>query len=237
MEGGLKLRLPIRPRALPGPGEVDCWLLDLSGLALPATSGVTQTGQPPQALRLHRQFLLRLILGAYLGLPGKDIVLVRSPAGKPGLAPALAASGLHFNLSHSGSWLAVAVGQGGMLGVDIERERRFGRALDLARRYFSRAEAEHLAGLEEPARSRAFLKLWTVREACIKAVGTSLARSLQELVLAPDGGALLGLPADWPEPRHWSIRHWLPASSLQVCIAAPRPDIRVRPILLDCSPS
>ncbi len=231
----LNLPLPIRSRALPADDEVECWLVDLAALVLPSPGG--RASEWRQALRLRRQFLLRLILSAYLDRPGKDIALIRGAAGKPALAPSLAGSGLHFNLSHSGQWLAVAVGCGGLIGVDIERQRSLGRASDLARRYFSQAEAAHLAALVEPARSTAFFHLWTVREACIKAMGTSLAQSLNALVLAPPDGALLRVPPGWPPPQSWSVRRLPSSLPLHGCLAAPRPGVRITPILLDCKPA
>lgn len=231
----LHLELPVRARALPPQGIIECWLIPLADLALPSSSNADQNAR--QALRLRRQFLLRLILGAYLQRPGKDIELVRGSSGKPALAPALADSGLQFNLSHSGEWLALALARDVAVGIDIEQHRSLARAAELGRRYFSPQEADHLDALDEPQRSRCFFELWTVREACIKAMGSSLAQSLRELVLAPDSAQVLNLPADWPPARDWTrLRPALPAP-LEVCIAAPQPDLGVQTIWLDCAPA
>jgi len=232
MNAALNLGLPMRARPLPADNCVDCWLMDLSGLALPAGADQDQR----QALRLRRQFLLRLILGAYLQQPGKDIELVRGPSGKPALASALAGTGLSFNLSHTGHWLAVAVTQGLAIGIDIEQRRGLDRAAGLARRYFSPAEADAIEALSEPHRSQRFLELWTVREACIKAMGDSLAQSLRDLVLAPDSGDLRGVPAHWPAPAGWTLARPLLPETLHGCIAAPQSGLMVQTIWLDCSP-
>ncbi len=230
----LQLELPVGARALPPPGTVECWLIPLDSLALPASSAGDHSSR--QTLRLRRQFLLRLILGAYLQLPGKDIELVRGPSGKPALAPSLADSGLNFNLSHSGDWLALALASDIMVGVDIEQHRALSRARELGRRYFSPQEADHLETLEEPHRSRRFLELWTVREACIKAMGSSLAQSLRDLALAPDSGEILSLPADWPAAAAWTLQRPALPAPLEVCIAAPEPGLALQVIWLDCGP-
>lgn len=228
------LSLPVRPRPLPLPDRVECWLIDLNELALPdaASAAADRRGH----LRLHRQFVLRLILGAYLGCAGKDVALSRGPSGKPELAPELAAAGLRFNLSHTSDWLALAVSRDVPVGVDLEHERRVRRALDMARRYFSPAEADWLASLEEPQRSQAFFKLWTVREACIKAMGSSLAQSLSALVLDAVEARLLQVPSSWPDAECWSVLRPQLALPLHLCIAAPKLNMSWCGLRLHCRP-
>lgn len=234
MSAWLELELPVRGRELPAAGVIECWLMDLGELELPAAESAD--GQRRQVLRLRRQFLLRLILGACLQRPGKDIDLVRGASGKPELAPALAASALQFNLSHSGNWMAVALARDVAVGVDIEQRRRVQRALDLARRYFSPAEAAGLEELAKESRSDAFFRLWTVREACIKAMGSSLAQSLRELALAPHSAEPIAMPEAWPAPAHWTLASPAIPAPLHICIAAPRPGMVVELIRLHCRP-
>lgn len=238
MDDWLQLHMPVRARELPPAGVVECWLMEVGGLAFPGAQARDQAGDQDrrQALKLRRRFLLRLILGAYLGQPGKDLEFVYGPSGKPELASGTELGGLHFNLSHSGDWLALAVARDVAVGVDIEQRRELKRAGDLARRYFSPREAEHLAALAEPERSAQFFKLWTVREACIKAMGSSLARSLGELELAPDTAELQTVPVGWPGPDRWSVLRLASPTPLQICVVAPRPGMLVRPIRLNCSP-
>jgi len=227
----LELKLPVRRRDLPPGNLIECWLIDLDRLELPGSDTGDQGRR--QARRWRAQFLLRLILGAYLQRPGKDIKLVRGASGKPELAPDPGNGGLQFNLSHSGPWFALAVTQNVAVGVDIELQRQVRRAADLAQRYFSAPEADYLAGLEQPERSQAFFRLWTAREACIKALGTSLARSLSELALAPDSAALLSVPPSWPVAQAWSLVQPELSEPAQLCIAAPQTGMRLRMIRLD----
>ncbi|TVS10235.1 MAG: 4'-phosphopantetheinyl transferase superfamily protein [Wenzhouxiangella sp.] len=227
-----QLRLPIRRRSLPVSGTIDCWLVNVSGLALD-----TPSDGGHRAVRVRQQFLLRLILGAYLDCPGKEIRLLRDPVGKPALAEEVNHPGLQFNLSHSGSWLAIAVARGAPVGIDIERHRTLSRSAELARRYFSSTEAEAVAALDEPARSHRFFELWTVREAHIKAMGSTLAVALRHMVFAPEDGRALELPAHWPALDAWSVLrppHDLPVT---MRIATPCPGCSLQLLELDCGPA
>ena len=68
--------IPLPDLERPAPGEVHLWFLDLGGLAgsLRDALGSGEDKQSPLTtgqLRFSRRFYLRLLLGAYLGLPGK----------------------------------------------------------------------------------------------------------------------------------------------------------------------
>jgi len=114
--------------------------------------------------------LLREILGLYLGMPAKEILLAKGPHQKPFLnsqnqQPA-------FNLSHSGDMLVYAIGRV-ELGVDIEKIRvHFNPQIE--DRFFDRAEKKSLLALSGTARAKAFCKIWSGREAVIKMAGESI---------------------------------------------------------------
>ena len=61
-----------------------------------------------------------------------------------------------------------------MIGVDVEPANR--RVdLDLAQRYFAEPEIAHVRGQPDEAQGRAaFLKIWTLKESFIKAIGTGM---------------------------------------------------------------
>lgn len=201
-----RVHLPIRERALPPAGEVDVWLADLAGLPFdPGPPETTGRRERVARQRVQQQFFLRLLLGAYLGCPGKSVRLSRTDRGKPALAGEHADSILQFNLSHSGRHLAVAVTRDVAVGVDIESERRLSRAGLLASRFLSAAEADWLAGLDEPFRSQQFLQQWTAREALVKARGCGLAGSLRELELDWSPPRIRRLPEGWPHAGDMSL--------------------------------
>lgn len=136
--------------------------------------------------RAKRRAPLRRLLAAYLGLSESAIELTEDARGKPALTPALAlrSDGRHldFNWSHSGDLALVALALDLPLGVDIERHASNPRALDIARRFFDRSEAESLAQLSGDALDHAFLDLWCAKEAVLKAAGEGLSFGLARLV-------------------------------------------------------
>ena len=102
------------------------------------------------------------------GLSPTEIEISHDEKGKPfckGLP-------LSVSLSHSGAYIAVAVGQS-PVGVDVERKRQFN--LSISRRWFRPKEHEFLTSLPEAKRARAFFRLWTLKEAALKYTGEGLA--------------------------------------------------------------
>lgn len=199
------VHLPLGRRPPPPAGQADVWLIDLQDLPLDTPgSGVTRHQRIMQR-RIRQRFFLRLLLSAYLGCPGKDIRLTRSARGKPALAGQHADTGLEFNLSHCGSWLAVAVATGVAVGIDIERERELVRVDRLAQRCLSAAEAQWLKQLDQPFRSHRFLHQWCAREALVKARGCGLAGMLDEMELGWNPAAIRRLPASWLGREHMGL--------------------------------
>jgi 4'-phosphopantetheinyl transferase len=106
---------------------------------------------------------------------GAAIRFVASPAGKPRLAPEQAfAPRISFNLSHSGGRALLAISHGPEIGVDLEAHDRKTDVLPLADRYFAVPEREAVASADESSRRTEFFRIWTAKEAVIKAQGEGL---------------------------------------------------------------
>jgi 4'-phosphopantetheinyl transferase len=193
-------------------GAIDVWRIDLR--ARPAGEEVLTADERERAARLRieakrRQYrtartALRVVLGSYLDRPPAELELQLGEHGKPELP----GSGVSFNLSHSGNLALLAVANGELrLGIDVE-EMAAQRAHDrLARRFFSTHEADRYAGLPERERVDAFYRLWTRKEAYLKAWGTGLTFSSRRFTLetSPGSGKLL-LATEMPldrDPRAW----------------------------------
>ena len=81
---------------------------------------------------------------------------------------------ISFNVSHSGNHGLIALAPEGRLGIDVE-ECASHRNLDtLIETVFTPDEQAELALIEGEERPRAFFRLWTVKEALVKAEGTGL---------------------------------------------------------------
>ena len=105
--------------------------------------------------------------------------------GKPSVAaPELP---LHFNLSKTRGWVLVAVAIDCELGCDIELLDPRGDELALARRYFHASEVEWLEHQSAAEHGRAFVRLWTLKEAYAKARGRGLSLGLDRIRVRLDG--------------------------------------------------
>ncbi|MGH9486627.1 MAG: 4'-phosphopantetheinyl transferase family protein [Terriglobales bacterium] len=131
---------------------------------------------------------LRWLLARELGCAPAEVRFTRAPHGKPELE----GGGLQFNLSHSArlGLAAIAPGGGAELGVDIEAERPR-NFLALARRFFTPAEQAWLAAQPAAQLSHGFVRLWTCKEAWMKADGRGLAVLRQPEVSFHTGGTQL----------------------------------------------
>lgn len=99
----------------------------------------------------------------------------QGPAGKPTVC---APQRCHFNLSHSGEAIALAVATQ-EVGVDIECWRPLDEGLALARSVF---HVRELRWLESQADfSCAFYRLWTLKEALLKASGEGFSQAPEAL--------------------------------------------------------
>ncbi|KAL6273417.1 hypothetical protein ACE6H2_024109 [Prunus campanulata] len=81
---------------------------------------------------------------------------------------------LHFNISHTSSLIACGVTVDSPIGIDVEDKQRKlkNHILAFARRYFSSHEVEHLTSISDiEIQRQQFIKLWTLKEAYVKALG------------------------------------------------------------------
>jgi 4'-phosphopantetheinyl transferase len=142
---------------------------------------------------------LRLLLGQYLDQPPNSLRFRYGPFGKPDLAGA--GRNISFNLAHADQLAICALVNDGNIGVDIERIRVLPDALDIARRFFSPQEIADLSTLPEPLHLRGFFKIWTCKEAFLKATGAGLNRPLDEftVTLNPGQRARIRLKAADPD--------------------------------------
>lgn len=175
---------PAARRRLAAPlAGLQVWMVDLDQ---PFTGGLRPDMLPPdeqeRAARFrfdeHRQRFLRArialreILGDVLRCPPESIGLLVTEGGKPELLRPMA--DLHFNLSHSDGLALIAVSSEGPVGVDLEWMRPVQDLAELAREHFTAQEAEGLLALPADERLATFLRVWTRKEACLKAWGVGL---------------------------------------------------------------
>lgn len=123
--------------------------------------------------------LLRCMLAEAGGLPGPAWRFVEGPAGKPELAPEHGMPWLRFNLSHTRNLVACAVTATDDVGLDVEDLGRREAGAGIAERFFAPSEAAMIAALPREERHEAFLRIWTLKEAFVKATGEGIAMGLE----------------------------------------------------------
>lgn len=143
---------------------------------------------------------LRGVLGRYLGV-GADAVALADEAGssKPRLRSD--ARGLRFNWSHTPGLAAVAVARDTDVGIDVEWAHRPVRAAALATRHYAGSEVAWLQALPAAARGAGFLRLWTGKEAVLKALGRGIWCLEGVHLAARADGTLALLAAHFPEAQ------------------------------------
>ena len=119
--------------------------------------------------------LKRVVLAHYAaGCAPQDLRFTRGRCGKPEADQPFP---YRFNMSHSAHCIAIAVAADDV-GVDIEWHRPIVASASLARCVFHDEERRWLA--RQACFDEAFFRLWTLKEALLKAAGTGFSRPAQQ---------------------------------------------------------
>lgn len=140
---------------------------------------------PPGQQHSHAHFLLAQCLKEY----GVDYICDVTPLnygshGKPFLANR---PDLHFNISHADG-IAAAMVSDFECGIDCERIRPFKPRVML--RAYSKDEQTAVNSAPQNQRDFLFFRLWTLKEAYIKAIGTGLSYPMKNAAFAFEDGKI-----------------------------------------------
>ena len=168
----------VRPPRLE-PGDVHVWRLRLT-LGDVGPGRVAANLSPAEQQRrsaffdvrggdrwAHVRGVLRELLGAYTGEPPASLHFALSGYGRPVLPGRVS-----FSVAHTGGLALYAVARDIEVGIDVERIDPARASLLVADAFLSAAESERLRTCRDDVRAREFFRLWTRREALIKARGT-----------------------------------------------------------------
>ena len=215
---------------------------DTARIATPPSTGLLvwwwpETSQPAAATRrLRTDTVLRHLLAPCLAMDPAELRFGREAKGRPYL---LHPGAPDFNFSDTPGGSVVAVATSGRVGIDIERTDRAPPVQRLAARWFATDEAEQLAALAPDAARRAFLALWTAKEASCKATGTGIFGRLAAWRFAIDADAgstdadrprAVALPSEAGAVAHWRFHRLAPAATHTVALSChgndARPELR-----------
>jgi 4'-phosphopantetheinyl transferase len=165
------------------PGEIHLYFVDLRNYRCEYPVTILSPDERERARRyhstnaslqyIHARCLLREVLSLYLDHNPGDIIFEYSTKGKPHIRGE-SLDGVQFNISHSGDAVAIIVSRGRKVGIDVEKIRDDIPDLELAKRFFSYAEAAAISRVHGLKRAEFFLKIWTRKEALLKATGEGI---------------------------------------------------------------
>lgn len=148
---------------------------------------------------------MRLLLSRYLATEPEKVVFAQGPHGKPFLSGAFTDSGLNFNLTRSENVGLFAVTRSGSIGIDLERIQPLADIELIVESCLSTRESVAFHKLDAEEKLVAFSKLWTRKEAWLKATGEGIGRFLKEVEVSFLPGELaqfFRLPASSQSQAH-----------------------------------
>jgi 4'-phosphopantetheinyl transferase len=166
--------------------------------------------------------VLRAILGCYLTRAPECLSFCYNAHGKPALAGGPDAQAIRFNLSHSDGVALYAVARGREVGIDVERIRCNLAVAEIAERFFSRREDAMLQNIPTEERHQAFFRVWTRKEAYVKARGEGLSLLSDKMDVSPASGepdAPVGDRGDPSGAARWSIQDLVPGPGYAAALA------------------
>lgn len=145
---------------------------------------------------------LRKLLASYIEGKPQDLVIKTGPYGKPFLDH----GSVHFNLSHTGNKLVIAISNINNIGVDLEQYKSRKNLSGLANKCFSEEELAFWHNLPEKQQIRMFYQFWVKKEAFVKAVGKGITVGLNRCVINPEKQTqFLSIPKEYGSVSNWKI--------------------------------
>jgi 4'-phosphopantetheinyl transferase len=117
--------------------------------------------------------ILRILLSRYLKRKPQELEYVYDGLGKPRLSGRNGVP-ISYSISHSSGMALYAFASGHRIGVDLECVQPLEGAQDIVLRYFAQDETALLLNCDDDCRQEAFFRIWTLKEAYVKAIGEGM---------------------------------------------------------------
>ncbi len=152
--------------------------------------------------------ILRTLLGNYLKMEPAQIKFNYGVYGKPALETRHNQGDLQFNLSHSNDEAAYIFNWDQPVGIDVEYMRPMMDMDDVALQFFTPNEYSFIQSLPKDQKQEFFFKLWTCKEAFLKANGSGLTVPINqvEVLLTTEGiASLTSIGSDQEIAPNWRL--------------------------------
>ena len=150
---------------------------------------------------------VRSLLSDRLSCGNEELTFESAEHGKPFAVVRGTPADIHFNMSDSGSHGLIAITPEGRVGIDLEERTENRDLAGLAETVFGQEEQAALAAADGRDRVERFYRLWTYKEALLKALGTGLYLDVSGFqvpaaILSGEAGAVFRFP-HMPDVRWW----------------------------------
>lgn len=226
-------RQPSPPALNLAGGEAQVWSATLQR-ALQTVASLAALLSPDETARAKRFYferdrarfivgrgLLRILLGGYLSIDPARIEFSYGPHGKPALKTNDHPPAIEFNLAHSNDRVVYAFCRDRELGIDVEYIRAMEDIDALARHVFSPHEVALVTSLSGQEKHDAFFKIWTCKEAVLKASGDGLTKPLDQtdIAITEESARLVSIDGDREQATAWHLETWRPTPAYQAALA------------------
>jgi 4'-phosphopantetheinyl transferase len=113
---------------------------------------------------------------------------------------------LNLTFSSSDKLFVAASQRSGKIGIDVEKHRVIENPVELAVRFFHPGEEQYFRSLNAQNQQSEFLKFWTIKEACLKAIGKGVVYGLAAFIIRPAGNSYhVEPPSEYGKCDDWKI--------------------------------
>lgn len=147
---------------------------------------------------------VRGILARYVNETPDSIAFRSNTYGKPELVAKSTGVFVHFNMSHSENLALIAISLA-PIGIDLEYKERRTDWRSLVPRLFSEHEQAAFAAAEADAQHCLFYRLWTRKEAYMKACGLGMSLPLRAFAVGIEDGATPYVAPEWANGQPWYL--------------------------------
>ena len=162
--------------------------------------------------------LVRKILGHYLSQSPEKIDLACTDRGRPYFP---GDETMRFSITHARDLVAVALTARARVGIDIEYMERKLHLKELAERILSAEDFREFEALPEEEKVAAFFRVWTRKEAYLKATGEGITDALKKISVSLRAEEI-GTIADAREKdgaRNWRMHSLSLPANYMGCVA------------------
>ena len=175
--------------------------------------------------------ITKKILSKYLDRKITQINYCYNKFGKPKLSSEINHLDLNFNISHSGNLGVIAISKNKQIGIDIEQIVELNDLNDLIDLIFTENEIRQIGLLDQIDKTKMFYKIWTAKEAFVKAIGYGLSFPVKniEFEINRIRGISIKFVKEFPDSLNdWQIYNFSPEESYTSTIAVKMNPIKTK---------